>query len=63
LSAATQAFRARLGAPLSALELHTFEQNVATARANLSAAEFQAAWAAGARQPLEEHIVALLAAR
>jgi tetratricopeptide (TPR) repeat protein len=56
LCGATSAFRERIGTPLTMFERAAFERTVAGARAGLDAADFHAAWAAGAATQLEQLI-------
>jgi tetratricopeptide (TPR) repeat protein len=60
LCGATDAYRARMGSPLTAFERASFERTVETARAGLGHAAFQAARAAGAAAHLDELIAEAL---
>lgn len=61
LSAATSAFRQRIGAPLTVFERVAFERTVAACRASLGPAAFEQAWAAGATTPIDDLIADILA--
>jgi predicted ATPase/class 3 adenylate cyclase len=61
LLGAVEALREAIGSPLSPLERADYDHSVAAARAQLDAATFAAAWAAGRAMSLEQAIAEALA--